>query len=93
MIPAASSPKRRTPEWNATRAGDFRFDISLIAIEIGLCPGFRLTTATFTHSDPRSMLDTADWDRIESSENRDRNIPNLINIVLIFWTVKQFLFG
>uniref|UniRef100_A0A2N9FDP6 Uncharacterized protein n=1 Tax=Fagus sylvatica TaxID=28930 RepID=A0A2N9FDP6_FAGSY len=42
---AASSPKRRASEWNATKAGDFCFNISLIAIEIeieieiGLCPG------------------------------------------------------
>uniref|UniRef100_A0A2N9EWV3 Uncharacterized protein n=1 Tax=Fagus sylvatica TaxID=28930 RepID=A0A2N9EWV3_FAGSY len=43
MSLAASSPRRRASEWNATKAGDFRFNISLIAIEIkiGLCPGLR----------------------------------------------------
>uniref|UniRef100_A0A2N9HHB8 Uncharacterized protein n=1 Tax=Fagus sylvatica TaxID=28930 RepID=A0A2N9HHB8_FAGSY len=58
MSLAASLPRRRASEWNATKAGDFRFNISLIAIEIeiGLCPGLRFTTATLIHSEPRSML-------------------------------------
>ena len=65
MSLAAYSPRRRASEWNATKAGDFRFDISLIAIEIeiGLYPGLRFTTATLIHSEPRFMLETADWDR------------------------------
>lgn len=50
----------KLPPWNATRAGDFLLDISLIAIEIGACPSFKFTTATFNHSDPRSTLETAD---------------------------------
>ena len=40
--------------------GVFRFDISLMATEIGAWPGLRLTTATLSHSEPRSMLATAD---------------------------------
>ncbi|KAK2965945.1 hypothetical protein RJ640_009863 [Escallonia rubra] len=75
--PAASSPIRRLPSWKATRAGDLRFDISLIATEIGVWPGFRFTTATFSHSEPRSMLDTAAWAWIEQSSSRDNPSPNL----------------
>jgi hypothetical protein len=65
MSLATSSPRRRASEWNATKAGDSCFDISLIVIEIeiGLCPGLRFTTTTLIHSELRSMLETADWDR------------------------------
>ena len=42
---------------------------------IGLWPGFRFTTATFSHSEPRSMLETAVSDLIRNNDSRD--IPNL----------------
>ena len=77
MIPAASSPSSRVSDWNATKAGDFRFDISLMAMVIGLWPGFRFTTATFSQSEPRSMLETADSDLTRNNDSRDKNIPNL----------------
>ncbi|KAK3005467.1 hypothetical protein RJ639_016480 [Escallonia herrerae] len=85
--PAASSPIRRLPSWKATRAGDLRLDISLIATEIGVWPGFRFTTATFSHSEPRSMLDTAAWAWIEQSSSRDNPSPNLnkANDIFSYW--------
>jgi len=64
-------------EASDTKAGDLRFDISLIAIEIGLCPGFRFTTATFNHWEPRSMLETADWDRGNTTESTDKTSTSL----------------
>ncbi|KAL0320002.1 UNVERIFIED_CONTAM: hypothetical protein Sradi_5261700 [Sesamum radiatum] len=43
-----------------------------MAMEIGGWPGLRLTTATFSHSEPRSILATADSDWKELSRNRER---------------------
>lgn len=54
------------------RDGVFRFDISLMATEIGGWPGLRLTTATFSHSEPRSMLATADSEPKECSRKKER---------------------
>lgn len=46
-----------------------------MATEIGGWPGLRLTTATLSHSAPRSMLATADsdWKRLSRSSERRSN--------------------
>lgn len=70
--PAASSPIKRLPFWKATRPGDLRLDISLMAMEIGVWPGLRFTTAILIHSEPRSMLETADWEGVGARVKRKR---------------------
>lgn len=52
-------------------------DISLMAMDMGLWPGFRLTTATFIHSEPRSMLETAGSEGIKSREKVETNTKRI----------------
>lgn len=63
-----------------------------MAMVIGLWPGFRFTTATFSHSEPRSILETADSDLTRNNDSRDKNIPNRNSIFFLKSIAYKYIF-